>query len=195
MVNKDQVRESVLKSAQEIFSRYGFQKTTMDDIAKAMGKGKSSIYYYYSSKDEIFRAVVEKEVTVMKSNIVSALDKAEGPKEKLKAYVIERMHGLSRFVNLYNVLRTEFLGQRDYTDKIRMKTDEEEIGIIRNILDEGVAIELFKLEDTFLTAIAIVTALKGMEVPLLIAQKEEFSHMEIRLARLLDVLFYGILKR
>jgi hypothetical protein len=76
-----------------------------------------------------------------------------------------------------------------------MKTDEEEIGIIRNILDEGVAIELFKLEDTFLTAIAIVTALKGMEVPLLIAQKEEFSHMEIRLARLLDVLFYGILKR
>jgi len=195
MVNRDQVRESVLKVAQEIFSRYGFQKTTMDDIARGMGKGKSSIYYYYSSKDEIFRAVVEKEIVVMKSNIVSAVSMAESPKEKLKAYVMERMQGLGRFVNLYNVLRTEFLGQHDYTASIRMRTDEEEIRIVKDILDEGVAIETFNLEDTFLTGIAIVTALKGMEIPLLIAQDEEHGHMEMRLDHLLDVLFYGILKR
>ena len=192
MINRDQVRESVLKVAQEVFSRYGFQKTTMEDIAKGMGKGKSSIYYYFSSKDEIFRAVVEKEFVVMKSNIISAVSMAGSPKEKLKAYVMERMQGLNRFVNLYKVLRTEFLGQHDYTDEIRMRTDEEEIRIIKEILDEGVAAETFNLKDTFLTAIAIVTALKGMEIPLLITRDEEQGHMENRLDHLLDVLFYGI---
>lgn len=194
MINKEEIRESVLKVAQEIFSRYGFHKTTMDDIARGMGKGKSSIYYYFSSKEDIFSAVVEKELMELRGKIVESVGRAENPKEKLKAYVNERMQGLSKMVNLFNVLRTEFISQREFTDRIRMKTDEEEINIIRSILDEGVSGGTFHLEDTWLTSIAIVTALKGMEVPLVIARKEE-NHLEMTLDRLLDVLFYGMLKR
>ena len=194
MANKDEIRELVLVVAQEIFSRFGYNKTTMDDIARGMGKRKSSLYYYYKSKDEIFRAVVEKELSELKSKIMFSVAAASGPKEMLKAYVLERMHGINNMVNLYNVLRTEFLSQRDFTDEIRMKTDEEEINIVKDILDEGVANGIFNLEETFISAIAIVTALKGMEIPLLISQKEE-NQMEQRLDRLLDVLFYGIIKR
>jgi AcrR family transcriptional regulator len=194
MVNKDEVRGSVLKVAQEIFSRYGFHKTTMDDIAKGMGKGKSSIYYYFNSKEDIFSAVVEKELFELRSKIITSVTLARDPKEKLKAYVNERMQGLRNLVNLYNVLRTEFLSQRDFTDKIRMKTDEEEIRIINTILDEGVSDGIFYLDDTYLTAIALVTALKGMEVPLVVTQQKE-NPLEMRLDRLLDVLFYGMLKR
>ncbi len=195
MVNKDEIRESVLKVAQEIFTRFGFHKTTMDDIARGMGKGKSSIYYYFNSKEDIFRAVVEKELGDLRNKIISSVSEAKGPKEKLKAYVIERMQGLRNLVNLFNVLRTEFITQRDFTDQIRMKTDEEEINIVRSILDEGVLDRIFHLEDTFLTAVAIVTALKGMEVPLVVSQVNKESHLEMTLDRLLDVLFYGILKR
>lgn len=195
MVNKDDIRESVLKVAQEIFSRFGFHKTTMDDIARGMGKGKSSIYYYFNSKEDIFRAVVEKELADLRNKIISSVSGAKGPKEKLKAYVIERMQGLRNLVNLFNVLRTEFITQRDFTDQIRMKTDEEEINIVRRILDEGVVDGIFHLEDTFLTAIAIVTALKGMEIPLVVSQVNKANHLEMTLDRLLDVLFYGILKR
>jgi AcrR family transcriptional regulator len=194
MINKEEIRESVLNVAQEIFTRYGFQKATMDDIARAMGKGKSSIYYYYSSKEEIFSAVVEKELSELRSKIMAAVELATGPREKLKAYVNERMQGLGKMVNLFNVLRTEFIAQRDFTDQIRMKTDEEEIRIIRSILDEGVSGGIFNLEDTWLTSIVIVTALKGMEIPLVISSKEE-NHLEITLDRLLDILFYGMLKR
>jgi AcrR family transcriptional regulator len=166
----------------------------MDDIAKGMGKGKSSIYYYFNSKEDIFSAVVEKELFELRSKIITSVTLARDPKEKLKAYVNERMQGLRNLVNLYNVLRTEFLSQRDFTDKIRMKTDEEEIRIINTILDEGVSDGIFYLDDTYLTAIALVTALKGMEVPLVVTQQKE-NPLEMRLDRLLDVLFYGMLKR
>ncbi|MEI6884815.1 MAG: TetR/AcrR family transcriptional regulator [Bacteroidota bacterium] len=195
MINKDEVRESVLNVSQEIFSRYGYHKTTMDDIARAMGKGKSSIYYYFSSKDDIFRAVVEKELEALRMKIMSCLSSSDGPKEKLKSYVIQRMQGLRNLVNLYNVLRTEFISQREFTDKIRMKTDEEEIKIVKNILDEGVNDGMFQLEDTYLTSIAIVTALKGMEIPLVVGMKAGDNSLEQRLDRLIDVLFYGILTR
>ncbi|HET6559677.1 MAG TPA: TetR/AcrR family transcriptional regulator, partial [Prolixibacteraceae bacterium] len=48
---KDANRESILKTAQEIFSKYGYKKTTLDDIANAVRKGKSSLYYYFTSKE------------------------------------------------------------------------------------------------------------------------------------------------
>ncbi|MEI7664301.1 MAG: TetR/AcrR family transcriptional regulator, partial [Bacteroidota bacterium] len=180
---------------QEIFTRYGYAKTTMDDIAREMGKGKSSIYYYFTSKEDIFKAVIEKELLLMKTRIFHAVSQKEDSREKLKAYVMERMHGLKSLKNLYQVVRSEFIFQGAFVEQTRLKTDQEEINIVTGILDQGVKDGIFHLEDTFLTAIAIVTALKGMEIPLLITESGGDNLLEQRLDRLLDVLFFGMVKR
>ena len=52
---KNIARENILRTAREIFSKYGYKKTTLDDIANAVRKGKSSLYYYFSSKEDCFR--------------------------------------------------------------------------------------------------------------------------------------------
>ena len=58
------VRETI-ESAKKLFQQFGLHKTTMEDIAKSAGKGKSTLYYYFKSKDEIFDKVIEKmEVSV-----------------------------------------------------------------------------------------------------------------------------------
>jgi AcrR family transcriptional regulator len=61
MVNKEEYRLKIIFTASRIFSRHGFKNTTMDEISRALKKGKSSIYYYYGSKEEIFEAVVKYE--------------------------------------------------------------------------------------------------------------------------------------
>jgi AcrR family transcriptional regulator len=195
MVKKSEIRSKILVAAQEVFTRYGFGKTTMDDIAREMGKGKSSIYYYFTSKEDIFRAVIDKELVLMKTRILDAVSSKKDSREKLKVYVIERMHGVQSFKNLYTVIRNEFTAQRDFVDQTRQQTDQDEIGIVRDILDQGVEAGIFNLEDTYLTSIAIVTALKGMEIPLLITETGSENLLEQRLDRLIDVLFYGIIKR
>lgn len=195
MVKQAEIRSKILDAAQEVFNRYGYGKTTMDDIGRELGKGKSSIYYYFSGKEDIFKAVIEKEIMLMKERVIGAVAQQNNPREKLKAYVLERMHGLKSLKNLYNVLRTEFVSQRDFVDNVRQLADREEINIVTQILDNGVHEGIFHLEDTLLTSIAIVTALKGMEIPLLITEPGSDSLLEQRLDRLLDVLFYGIIKR
>ena len=70
----------------------------------------------------------------------------------------------------------------------------DEITIIKGILDEGVTKDEFNIEDTYLTAIAIFTAMKGLEIPLFIINTEQ-NHLEVRLDKILDVLFNGIMKR
>ena len=62
---RDLNRESILKIAREIFSKYGYKKTTLDDIANAVRKGKSSLYYYFESKEDLFQAVIMKEVEIL----------------------------------------------------------------------------------------------------------------------------------
>ncbi len=195
MVKKSEIREKILQAAHEVFNRYGYGKSTMDDIAREMGKGKSSIYYYFTSKEDIFREVIEKELNVMKERILAAVSEKEDSREKLKVYVVERMHELQSLKNLYHVLRTEFTALRDFVDQVRQQTDNDEISIVAGILDHGVAAGRFYLEDTFLTAIAIVTALKGMEIPLLVSENNGDPILGQRLDRLLDVLFYGIIRR
>ena len=195
MEKKTEIRAKILDTGQEIFTRYGYAKTTMDDIAREMGKGKSSIYYYFTSKEDIFKAVIEKEILLMKTRIFHAVSQKEDSREKLKAYVMERMHGLKSLKNLYQVVRSEFIFQGAFVEQTRLKTDREEINIVTGILDQGVKDGIFHLEDTFLTAIAIVTALKGMEIPLLITESGGDNLLEQRLDRLLDVLFFGMVKR
>jgi len=195
MVKKDETRMKILAAAQDVFNRYGYGKSTVDDIAKEMGKGKSSIYYYFTSKEDIFKAVIEKELQLMKSRILTAVSQKTDSREKLKVYVVERMQGLKSLKNLYNVLRTEHPSQRDFVDQTRQQTDQEEINVVAGILNQGVETGIFYLEDTYLTSIAIVTALKGMEIPLLVSDSGSDHLLEQRLDRLLEVLFFGIIKR
>jgi AcrR family transcriptional regulator len=193
MLDKDEVKEAIVHVARQIFARFGFRKTTMDEIALASRKGKSSIYYYFTSKEEIFAAVVEKEAAILKQELAKAMSAANNPDEKLKAHVLTRMQAMGNLANFYSAIKDDYLSHLDFIDKIRRKYDLEEIEMMEEILKEGVQRNIFEIEDTSLAAIAIVTALKGMEIPLFWGVEEKET--EQRLDHLIHILFHGMLKR
>ncbi len=193
MLDKDEVKEAIVNVARHIFSRFGFKKTTMDEIAIASRKGKSSIYYYFASKEEIFQAVVEKEASILKQELIKASNEADDPAEKLKVHVLVRMRTLEKLANFYSAIKDDYLGNLDFIEKIRKKYDQEEIQMMEKILVKGVADGKFEIDDTKLAAIAIVTALKGMEIPLFWGVEEK--DVERRLDHLIHILFNGVMKR
>jgi AcrR family transcriptional regulator len=56
------VVRDIVETARVLFKQSGFKKTTMGDIARSLGKAKSSLYYYYPSKEDIFEAVLHAEM-------------------------------------------------------------------------------------------------------------------------------------
>lgn len=191
---KDETREIITRVAGEIFARYGYQKTTLDDIARACRKGKSSIYYYFRNKEEIFQEVIDKEIIVLKSRILISLDEVESPKDKLKVYLLARMQGMKELINVYNAMKNEYLQQFDFIERVREKYDKIELGIIRSIIDEGIRKDIFYTEDPALTSMTLFTAIKGFEIPLFIKDHPDLE-LENRLDMMLDILFYGLMKR
>ena len=166
----------------------------MDEIAQASAKGKSSIYYYFSSKEDIFQAVVEKEASMLKRELIDAIEPVEDPKEKLKIYVLVRMRTFKKLANYYAAIKSEYLSHLDFVENVRKKFDLEEITMVEDILKAGAATREFNIENTRLAAVAIVTAMKGLEIPMF-WEEDLDQDIEKRLDDLINILFYGLVKR
>ena len=193
MINKEEFRRKVIVSAGKIFSRYGFRKTTMDEIAKALKMGKSSIYYYFASKEEIFEAVVRWEANILRNELTAAIKSVDSPIDKMKNYVFVRMRSFEKLANYYNAIFDKNLDHFDFIEHIRSQYDREELAMLRLILYDGKRKKVFNVDNSEYTALAIQTALKGLEVPLFWKKKE--VNIENRLNAILDVLFNGIVKK
>jgi AcrR family transcriptional regulator len=193
MINKEDFRKKVIMSAGQNFSRYGFRKTTMDEIAKGLKMGKSSIYYYFESKEDIFEAVVLNEANILRSELTTAIKAVESPIEKMRNYVFVRMKAFEKLSNYYNAIFDKNLDHFDFIETIREKYDREELAILRLIVYHGARNGVFNVVNSEYTAMAIQTTLKGLEVPLFWKRKE--VNIELRLNAILDVLFFGIVKK
>jgi AcrR family transcriptional regulator len=60
-IEVDSKKELILNTALSLLAKNGFAKTTLDDIASALGMKKSSLYYYYQNKDALLQDVIDRE--------------------------------------------------------------------------------------------------------------------------------------
>ena len=70
---KSQRRDDIVAAAKAVFARKGYQATTIADIAKEAGLAYGSIYWYFSSKDDLFHALMEAEEAALRAHLRAAL--------------------------------------------------------------------------------------------------------------------------
>src|SRR5581483_4276952 len=90
-IKEDIIHQQILQAAQQLFQKHGYQKVTMDDVAKAIGKGRSSLYYYYKSKDEVFDAVMDVEIDEIVADFTRAVDQAVTTEQKIRAFSLSKI--------------------------------------------------------------------------------------------------------
>lgn len=192
-MKKDRKREKIISAAGRVFGRYGFKDARMEKISEEAGMGKSSLYYYFLSKEELFEAVVEREAEHLKNEIILATRDIADPYKRMKKYVIARMKAFNESINLYTAVKTNYVDHLPFIDKVRAKYDKEEMKMVESILKDGVRNNRFKLVNTELATVAIVTAIKGLEYNIVI--RDGPDKLEQQVEQLLMFLFYGIVKR
>jgi len=193
---KENIKDHIITIATRIFSKFGFRKTTINDIAKEMGKGKSSIYYYFKSKEDIYKEVIQREAELFKSEVYeNVIYTNDNPKDKLRNYVLKRMKFLKELVNFNEALRNDYLKNLPFIERLRERYDQEEFEAIRGILDEGFDKNIFNIKETEFAATAFVTAMKGLEVALFIKNDYSLTDLESRLDEMLHILFYGLVNQ
>jgi AcrR family transcriptional regulator len=190
--SKDDFKSVIIDKSSIYFSKYGIYKTTIDDIARALKMGKSSIYYYFKSKDDIFKAVLDKEVESFGQKIRDAVNNAPGPHEKLKAFGTARTKCLKELKNKYPALKDSYLSDYAFFEEMRKDYDAREIILMKNILQEGVDRNVFMISDIDLTARTIVTVLKGIEYEWTIRENRSDQEIESSIGALMNIFLNGI---
>lgn len=193
MGKSNRARQQILESARRCFSRDGLTGATVDVIAQEAGMAKSSLYYYYRGKEALIKAVLDEELTQVKHQIRQAMAQADGVLEEMRAFVLTRMRELSRMVNVSSALQDDYLRQYAVIDNMRKEYDQYEVALFQSLLEKGCREGRFNIDDPHLTALSLVTAMKGLEYEWVVKRSDK--EMASIVFRMLDILFYGMVKR
>jgi len=132
------MRDEILEVTAQLFKKKGFTGTSMQDIAKEVGILKGSIYYYFNSKNDIFREVLNNGINPVLKNAELIVAEELSPREKLRKLINHHMgyimdHNLSLIIYFQEREKLPATQMEKYLEK----RDRYE-NFFREILKEGI---------------------------------------------------------
>ncbi|MGP4772147.1 TetR/AcrR family transcriptional regulator [Acinetobacter sp. PFS20] len=131
------VRDQILSAATEHFSRYGYEKTTVSDLAKSIGFSKAYIYKFFESKQAIGEMICANCLREIEDEVNTAINEAEYPAEKLrvlfKVIVEASLRLFSQDRKLYEIAVSAASEKWDAT----IAYENRILKVVQNILQEG----------------------------------------------------------
>jgi len=169
----DNTKESILGVANKLFSRFGFHKTTMDEIAKIARKAKGSLYYHFASKEDLFREVVSIEMANMKNQLSFIVNNPDlNSSEKVKKYLVKRMEILNSAANYHETLKADFFEHFHFIDDLRIELDAWEKENLKKLILQGVETGEFAIiGDIDVLLDVFIMVIKGLEIPFFLQNK------------------------
>ncbi len=187
-------KQKLLTTAGKTFSKYGFYKTSMEEIAKSARKAKGSLYYHFSSKELLFREVVLSELNFLKQELTLIFEHLNADsRDIIKAYMTKRMMIMNISINYQETLRPEFYEFYEFLNDVILEMDQWEKKQITEILNRGVANGELELPgDIEVYAEMLLIFLKGLETPLFL--KGQYERLISNFDNLIGIITKGISK-
>ncbi len=199
--NLKEKEKLITEAARKRFAHYGFSKVTMDEIAGDVEMGKASLYYYFPTKESLFRAVISEEWEEMKNNIELILEESNPASEKLQKYVEQRMIFFKKLLNLGTLSIHSYIDSKSIFKKLFLDFAEVELNIIKRIFEEGKKTNEFNPELTDDTALIFLHILQGLRCNILRWTKgqsvddETRENLQKEMNVATDIFIQGIKKR
>jgi len=107
-------RTAIIDAARSVFARKGFTRSIIDEIAQEAEIAKGTVYLYFRSKKEIYRAVLDQDMEFVKKSTLERIDAAENLKDKIQAFALARLENAETRKEFFRIMDTES-GALSYT--------------------------------------------------------------------------------
>jgi AcrR family transcriptional regulator len=184
-------KEEILKAASECFSRYGFEKTTLEDIGKLVGLNKASLYYYYKNKETIFAEVIAIEVQNAIKKIQEDLKDIKGCKNKISVYIKSKINFLKKVMNLHNLSVETMRSIQPIFKNLYNEACDQEVHFISKILKNCIKNNEIINCDTKKVAKTIITITDAIKLKL-VQNSESISPTSIDYNKFLEEVLFTI---
>jgi AcrR family transcriptional regulator len=152
----------ILSAAQTRFGMYGLEKTTMREIAEELNLSKGALYYYFSDKEHLYKAVVEKEQDEFITLFRNTIEMMDSPEEMLFEYIKIRSEHFRTLVNLSRFRMNDFWLMKPIMESTWHAFHAKEVEIIETIFNLGIKSHLFKMDNANELAELFLDLLKGL---------------------------------
>ena len=194
---KDEIKETLLSVALKRFEHYGYNKTTVEEIAEDAHIGKGSFYLHFKSKKEIFLHLVELHFSTKLKEIENAYHHSGTIKERLNKMII------SRYLNFYEYWTSKphgyEIGQvvttmsEDFENVIKPYRDQADDFILK-LIEEGNREQVFEVKNPTLVAKTISMSFMNL-LPSGYKCFSHFNEAKEYVYTLLDIIYRGLQKK
>ncbi|WP_222165743.1 TetR/AcrR family transcriptional regulator [Edaphocola aurantiacus] len=189
----EKMKQQILVAAKSVFIKYGYNKVSMDDIAKALGKSRSTLYHYFKNKKEVFELIAFTEFKRIMQLAELEVIKGKSIQDNLIDYYSKKADCANELLVAYSSLAEEIKAHEDVFYEISKMQVEAEASVLRRILEwaiEQKEINTGKERDiTFLSRV-LTTALRSFEQEVFLQNK--FSTFKVNLSMLVEILCKGL---
>jgi AcrR family transcriptional regulator len=155
-------RERILEEAAKLFARSGYDGSSVSDLAAALGVSKAAIYHYYTTKQDIYDAIILGVLSGLTQTVGQDVARAVGAADRLRAFMVgharyfEQHH--AEFVTMLIGYSGMALPERE--DAARLRDGYEKR--LREVIAQGVDDGVFKPLDVPAAGRAVLSMLNWM---------------------------------
>lgn len=154
-IRYEEKKAAIIKSAAKAFGQKGFHAATIEDITNELKMTKGSLYYYFSTKEELLYNAHLLSLEKVLQNIIEVNTTDDPPDVKIKAAISKHLEVFARDFEGAFMLQYEFHLPDEYLEKIIAMRDVYQKNVIQ-IIEEGIQTGVFRSQNARMTAFIIL---------------------------------------
>jgi len=158
--------EGILSAAKKVFSRKGYEATTMEDIASEAGFGKASLYFYFKAKEEVFLRLIRDGLEKQRDLIKKVSNTQLSNAEKLEEMVSRSFEYVNENRDFFRIVHSE--SQKLYATTLKevrsfiMREHRKTVEEITKIIQDGIETGEFREVDPDLAAASFMGIIRSV---------------------------------
>lgn len=173
----NKTKRKIFETSMKLFAEKGYEATSIEEITATVGVAKGTLYYHFSSKEEIFNFLVEEGIKLLQNSIDIKTSKLDNYIDKIKAIVLIQIKIVNKYEDIITILLSQFWGSEERNKKCKEQVYRY-INRIEEIVSEGIQKGQIKQGNVKVISSEIYGLICSTLV-YKIKQKEEFNVMKI----------------
>lgn len=157
--NRKETWAAIRRASIKLLHERGYHATNMRVLAQEANLTPAALYNYFDNKDELLANIVIGIVEELNTQVSRAIEKADGPEQKLDVLVSEFVswHTKRKKEGQIAHSQMQYLSRKDYAKAASLRKEFE--AILQRIINEGIAAGVFNVADAQTTSVAILNML------------------------------------
>ncbi len=133
----NKTKRKIFETSMKLFAQKGYDATSIEEITATVGVAKGTLYYHFSSKEEIFNFLVEEGMKLLKNSIDIKISKLDNTIDKLRAIILIQIKIITKYEDFMTIVLSQIWGHEQRNIMCKDKVIQY-IKTIEDIIAEGI---------------------------------------------------------